>query len=89
MCLLIKVDEKVEYRVFKKHMYGGPKGLGDPNYRHGTFWIPIFTFPLQRNVKNGGGPHDTAGGVGRCNPLLIYTLFSPENARYHQNPTMY
>ena len=74
MCLLIKVDEKVEYRVFKKHMYGGPKGLGDPNYRHGTFWIPIFTFPLQRNVQNGGGPYDTAGGVGRCNSLLRYLL---------------
>ena len=43
---LLKVDEKVEYRVFKKHMYGGPKGLGDPNYRHGTFWIPISTFSI-------------------------------------------
>jgi len=28
-----EVDQKAEYRVFKKHMYGGPKGLGDPNYR--------------------------------------------------------
>ena len=69
---LLKVDEKVEYRVFKKHMYGGPKGLGDPNYRHGTFWIPISTFPLQRNVQNGGGPNDTAGRVGRFNPLSIH-----------------
>lgn len=25
--------QKVEYRIFKKHMYGGPKGLGDPSYR--------------------------------------------------------
>ena len=24
---------RVEYRVFKQHMYGGPKGLGDPTYR--------------------------------------------------------
>jgi len=26
--------KKVEYRIFKQHMYGGPKGLGDPNYRY-------------------------------------------------------
>lgn len=26
-------NAKVEYRVFKQHMYGGPKGLGDPTYR--------------------------------------------------------
>ena len=25
--------KKSEYRIFKQHMYGGPKGLGDPNYR--------------------------------------------------------
>jgi len=24
---------KAEYRIFKQHMYGGPKGLGDPTYR--------------------------------------------------------
>ena len=23
----------VERRIFPQHMYGGPKGLGDPNYR--------------------------------------------------------
>ena len=26
-------SKKAEYRVFKQHMYGGPKGLGDPTYR--------------------------------------------------------
>ncbi len=29
-------EEKVaniERRIFPQHMYGGPKGLGDPNYR--------------------------------------------------------
>ena len=43
----VQADEKVEYRVFKKHMYGGPKGLGDPNYRH-WFVQPFFLwlFPL-------------------------------------------
>ena len=25
--------QKMEYRIFKQHMYGGPKGLGDPTYR--------------------------------------------------------
>ena len=25
--------KKTEYRIFKQHMYGGPMGLGDPNYR--------------------------------------------------------
>ena len=24
---------KSEYRIFKQHMYGGPRGLGDPTYR--------------------------------------------------------
>ena len=23
----------MERRIFPQHMYGGPKGLGDPNYR--------------------------------------------------------
>ena len=26
-------EKKSEYRIFKQHMYGGPKGLGDPYYR--------------------------------------------------------
>merc|ERR1719430_2893730 len=26
-------EEAGEYRVFKQHMYGGPRGLGDPTYR--------------------------------------------------------
>ena len=26
-------EKKTEYRIFKQHMYGGPKGLGDPFYR--------------------------------------------------------
>ena len=26
----------VERRIFPQHMYGGPKGLGDPTYRYGT-----------------------------------------------------
>ena len=32
---------KTEYRIFKQHMYGGPKGLGDPNYRS-LSWLNIF-----------------------------------------------
>ena len=40
----------VERRIFPQHMYGGPKGLGDPTYRYGTYefllsqylcWNPI------------------------------------------------
>ena len=27
------LGKKAEYRIFKQHMYGGPKGLGDPDYR--------------------------------------------------------
>ena len=27
------IHQKTEYRIFKQHMYGGPKGLGDPTYR--------------------------------------------------------
>merc|ERR1711934_625069 len=27
------MGKKSEYRIFKQHMYGGPKGLGDPYYR--------------------------------------------------------
>ena len=27
-------QQKTEYRIFKQHMYGGPKGLGDPTYRY-------------------------------------------------------
>ena len=27
------LHKKSEYRIFKQHMYGGPRGLGDPNYR--------------------------------------------------------
>ena len=26
-------DDKTEYRVLPQHMYGGPKGMGDPNFR--------------------------------------------------------
>ena len=26
-------NQKVEHRIFPKHMYGGPKQLGDPYYR--------------------------------------------------------
>ena len=27
------MEKKSEFRIFKQHMYGGPKGLGDPYYR--------------------------------------------------------
>lgn len=27
------LEKKAEYRIFKAHMYGGPMGLGDPEYR--------------------------------------------------------
>ena len=49
----MQADEKVEYRIFKQHMYGGPKGLGDPNYRHG-FYIsgsPFLIFCTCRDMS--------------------------------------
>ena len=50
------------------------RGLVIPTTGMEHFGSPFLLFPLQRNVQNGGGPYDTAGGVGRCNSLLRYLL---------------
>ena len=63
--LPVQADDKAEYRVFKQHMYGGPKGLGDPNYRHEHSQVNPYTLYdfliFQRYVENGGRPYDTTG----------------------------
>ena len=76
----MQADDKAEYRVFKQHMYGGPKGLGDPNYRHEHSQVNSYTLYdfliFQRYVENGGRPYDTTGS-GMPHILLIrYTFHS-------------
>jgi hypothetical protein len=35
----------VERRIFAQHMYGGPKGLGDPTYRYRRYVLPYACLP--------------------------------------------
>ena len=59
-------------------MYGGPKGLGDPNYRHEHSQVNSYTLYdfliFQRYVENGGRPYDTTGS-GMPHILLICSTF--------------
>ena len=42
---------KSEYRIFKQHMYGGPRGLGDPTYRSLLMKVsPISIIPTNKSL---------------------------------------
>ena len=94
----MQADDKVEYRVFKQHMYGGPKGLGDPNYRHEHSQVNSYTlydFLLFFRDMSKMEEDPMIPQVQKCYIfcsfviLFIHFHFPPENAGHYKNTVVY